>query len=265
LTDSTTILLFDAVYAKLEIRETVKNTNNMDVLTSLAIVALAALIHASFQLSVSVLTLLSGHAIGSKRSNAKLLRLTTSFVIGAGIMTILLLSFVSLIMLQVFGSNTPQVVWAAVCGLLAGVALSVWLFYYRREKGTTLWIPRSIAEYLTERTKATKHSGEAFSLGLSSVIGEFLFIIAPLIISALVLIQLPSIWQLVGIGIYTVISMLSLIVVWVMIGSGHTLGRIQQWREDNKYFLQFASGAGLLVLGLFVYVNEIIGSTVGKI
>lgn len=234
----------------------------MDILVSLAIIFLAGLIHASFQLSVSVLTLLSGHAIGSKRSNAKLLRLTTSFVIGAGVMTLLLLSSTSLLMLSLYGTNTPQVVWAAVCGLLIGVAISIWLFYYRREKGTTLWIPRGVADYLTERTKSTKMSAEAFGLGLSSVIGEAFFIVAPIIISALTLVQLPAAMQMVGIGIYTIISMMSLIIVWVMIGSGHTLGRIQQWRETNKYFLQFAAGAGLLVLVFFVYVYEILGSTV---
>lgn len=235
----------------------------MDIPSSIAIVSLAALIHASFQLSVSVLTLLSGHSIGAKHSQARLFRLTTSFVLGAGVMTMLLLSFVSLLLLHVFGENTPQVVWAASCGLLIGVAISIWLFYYRREKGTVLWIPRSITSYLNERTKSTKLSAEAFGLGLSSVIGEILFVIAPLAITALVLIQLPPMWQLLGIGIYTLISLLSLIIVWILIGSGHNLGKIQKWRESNKYFLQFVAGAGLFVLVFFVYVTEILGSTVG--
>lgn len=235
----------------------------MDIPSSIAIVSLAALIHASFQLSVSVLTLLSGHSIGAKHSQARLFRLTTSFVLGAGVMTMLLLSFVSLVLLHVFGENTPQIVWAASCGLLIGVAISIWLFYYRREKGTVLWIPRSITSYLNERTKSTKLSAEAFGLGLSSVIGEILFIIAPLVMAALVLIQLPPMWQLLGIVVYTLISLLSLIIVWILIGSGHNLGKIQKWRESNKYFLQFAAGAGLFVLVFFVYVTEILGSTVG--
>lgn len=237
----------------------------MDIPSSLAIIALTALIHASFQLSVSVLTLLSGHAIGSKRSQAKLLRLTSSFVVGVGVMTILLLSFISLVLIDVYGANTPQIVWAVGCGLLLGVAIAVWIFYYRREKGTVLWIPRGIATYLTKRTKSTKMSAEAFSLGLASVVGELLFIVAPLLIGALVLVQLPTIWQLAGIAIYTIISMFSLIIIWVLIGSGHTLGRIQKWREDNKYFLQFAAGAGLIVLSFFVYANEIVASVAGKV
>ncbi len=235
----------------------------MDTFGSLAIVALAALIHASFQLSVSVLTLLGGHAIGAKRSQATVLRLTSSFVGGVTVMTILLLSFVALVLSSVYGNHAPEYAWAIVCGLLVGVGVAVWAFYYRREKGTSLWIPRAIASYLSDRTKATKQSAEAFGLGLSSVIGELLFVAAPILISALVLIQLEPLWQLVGIGLYTVISLLSLGTVWSLIGGGHTLSRIQRWRETNKYFLQFAAGSGLIILGFFVYVNEVVAAAVG--
>ncbi len=237
----------------------------MGIVTSLAIISLAALIHASFQLSVSMLTLLSTHTLGAKKSQKKLLHLTSSYVLGAGLMTMLLLSFVILVILNFYGANIPQIIWASVCGLLIGVAISVWLFYYRREKGTMLWIPRNVAKYLTERTKAVTIGAEAFGLGLSSITGELLFIIAPIAISALVIIQLPTPWQLVGIAIYTIISMLSLIIVWIAIGSGHSLSRVQKWRENNKYFLQFAAGTGLIVLGVFVYVNEIISVVIGKI
>lgn len=237
----------------------------MDILTSLTVVALAALIHASFQLSVSVLTMLSGHVIGAKRSQAKLIRLTTSFIFGVAVMTALVLSFIALVLLHVFGPDTPKIVWAAGCGLLIGVAVAIWAFYYPKEKGTVIWIPRGFATYLTKRTRSTKEGAEAFGLGLSSVLAEILFLIAPLAISALVLIQLPPLWQLAGIGIYTVISLLSMIIVWVLVGSGHALSKIQKWRETNKRFLQFASGLGLVVLGFYVYVSEILGTSVGGV
>lgn len=81
----------------------------MDTPSSLAIVALAALIHASFQLSLSVLTLLSGHAIGTKRSQAKVLRLSWGFIIGVGVMTLLVLSFISLLLLHSFGPVDAQI------------------------------------------------------------------------------------------------------------------------------------------------------------
>lgn len=231
------------------------------MVSSLIIIAFAALIHASFQLSVSVLTLLSGHAIGSKTRHTKLLRLTGGFVFGVMVMTMLLLSFSAFLLQHFFGSSVPLLAWAVCCGLLLGLGVAVWIFYYRKEKGTSLWLPRGFARYLSDRTKATKQSAEAFSLGLSSVIAELIFILAPILMSALVLIRLEPMWQLVGVALYTVISLLSLLIVNALIGSGHKLSRIQKWREDNKRFLQFIAGSGLVVLGFYVYVDQVISVT----
>ncbi len=238
----------------------------MDIFTSLAIVAFAALIHASFQLSVGVLSLLSGHAISAKKSRARIIRLTTSYTIGAGVMTLLLLSFISLLFLHSFGANVPLLVWALACGLVLGIGIAVWLFYYRRQgDGTELWIPRAFARHLHDRSKATHYGAEAFSLGLTSVVAELVFIVPSMTISALVLLGLPSQWQLVGIAIYTVVSLLGLLIAWSLIGSGRSLGRIQKWRTDNKRFLQFAAGSALIVLGFFVYVNKIMATLWGAI
>lgn len=231
----------------------------MDLISSIIVIIFAALIHASFQLSVSVLTLLSGHTIGARRSHAKVLHMTTSFVLGAATMTTLILSFITLSLIEIFGDNAiPTFVWAGVCGLMFGIAVLIWIFYYRRGKGTMLWIPRSFARFLSDRTKSAKSGAEAFSLGLSSVLAEMLFIIAPISISALVILQLPDYWSIIGSFIYIIVSLLSLITVWVLIGSGHNLSSFQKWRESNKYFLQFAAGTGLVALALFVYVNQII-------
>jgi hypothetical protein len=234
----------------------------MNLLAPLLVIAFAGLIHASFQLSVSVLTLLSSHTIGTKASQAKLLRLTNSFVLGALIMTLLLLSVFTLFAGNIFHHTVPPIMWAVCCGLLLGLGVAVWIFYYRKEQGTTLWLPRSLARFLTDRTKATKHSAESFSLGMTSVFAELLFILAPLVAAALTLVTLPSHWQLVGIALYLAVSLSSLALVSGLIGSGHKLSRIQKWRETNKRFQQFAAGSGLIILGLYLYVNQVIAVTV---
>ncbi len=235
----------------------------MDIFTSLVIVAIAALVHASFQLSVSVLTLLGSHVIGSKRSKGKLLRLTSSYVAGAGTMTILLLSFASLVFLHAFGVQVPLLAWAIVCGVVFGIGVAIWLFYYRKEQGTSLWIGRSFAHHLSDRSKQTESSAEAFSLGLTTVASELIFILPSMALSALVLLSLPGEWQLAGIGIYGVISLLGLLIVWVLVGSGHPLSGIQQWREKNKRFLQFSGGTVLIALGFFVYVSTVAAEVAG--
>ncbi len=231
----------------------------MDVLDAFIIISVAALIHASFQLSVSVLTLLSGHAIGRQRSHAKLLRLITGYLSGVATMTLLGISFVALVLLNLVNhtGTLPAFVWIGTCGLLLGLGIAVWAFYYRKGRGTAIWLPRELSVHLNQRTKATTRSAEAFSLGLSSVAAEFLFILAPVLVAALVLVQLAPIWQLAGLVIYTLISMTSLLVVSLLVSGGHSLSRIQKWREANKSFLQFAGGAGLIVLGFYLYVDQV--------
>ena len=232
-----------------------------DSTTSFAIILLAALIHASFQLSISVLTLLSGHALGRKTAHHRLMHLTGSFMLGAGIMTVMLLSVFALVLSVILPDSTPASLWALVCGAVVGVGVSVWLFYYRSEKGTSLWIPRGFAEYLHDRTKATRVTPESFALGMVSVVAELLFIFAPLLVTALLLVRMDPDMQLLGILVYSVVSLAPLIIVGMLIGSGHKLSHIQRWRESNKQFLQFAAGSGLLILGAYVYVEQVINAS----
>lgn len=230
----------------------------MNTLTALALIALAALIHASFQLSVSMVTLLTSHALGTRAKQLKIVRLTNSFSFGATIMTLLLLSGTAYVCSRLFPITTPILMWAIVCGAVFGVGVAVWVFYYRREAGTALWVPRAMSRYLMRRAKITDMSGEAFGLGLSSVLAEIIFIFAPILVASLVIIRLAPAWQLVGLAVYTAISMLTLLVVTTLIGGGEHLSRIQRWRETNKRFLQFAAGSGLMVLGFYIYVNQIL-------
>lgn len=229
----------------------------MNIASSLAIIALAALIHASFQLSVSLLTLLSSHTIGKQKSHTRLLLLTSSFSFGAGVMTILLLCFSALFLHTLARTADSFLLWTVCCGLLTGVGFSIWLFYYRKEAGTSLWIPRNFATFLRKRTKATSHSAEAFSLGMTSTIAELLFIIAPLTAAGFIVAQLDARWQIIGILLYGLVASSSLLLVSFLVGGGFSLSRIQKWRETNKHFLQFSAGTGLLVLGFYLYVDQV--------
>ena len=235
----------------------------MTDLTAFIIIAFSALIHASFQLSISMLTLLSSHTIGRKRSRQRILLLTSAFSLGVIIMTILLLSLFAQAT-TAFVESTDQLIlaWTIGCGLLMGVGVAVWLFYYRRQLGTSLWVPRSFARFISVRTKRTQQSAEAFSLGLTSVVAELLFIIAPLSIAAIALTHLSPSSQLLGIAMYGLISLSPLIFITLSINGGTSISRIQKWREANKSFLQFAAGSGLVVLGFYIYVEEVITQSV---
>lgn len=230
----------------------------MTDIIALSIVCLAALIHASFQLSISTLTLMSGHTLGFGRSHTRLLSLLGGFNFGTITMTLLLLCTLGYVLQQVMGASVPPVVWAAVCGMLFGVGLAVWLFYYRKDRGTTLWVPRHTADFLARRSKHTRNTAEAFALGLMSVLGELLFIIAPLSVVVLIILPLDPALQLLCITLYVLISASSLIVITVLVSGGHRLSSIQKWRETNKHFLQFSAGSALFVLGFYLYVNQVL-------
>lgn len=229
----------------------------MDILHPLASIAFAGLIHASFQLSISTLTLLSSHAIGIKATRRRLLKLVGGFSVGAVLMTLLIISSTVLWLQMVLGVFIPPLIWATACGFLIGLSIAVWFFYYRKEPGTSLWVPRGLARYLVDRTKKTKVTAEAFGLGMTSVIAELLFIAGPVIIAALFLIQLAPFWQVIGITLYALTSLSPFLFVAGCVASGYNIGKIQRWRETNKGFLQFIAGLGLFVLAVCVYVTQV--------
>jgi MFS family permease len=231
----------------------------MDYATPLGIIALAGLVHASFQLGVSMMTLLSGHSLSSKRSKQRTLGLVTCFFMGAVVMTMLVVSFIAYVVTQSFAGDLPVWLWTLSSSLLLGLGIVVWAFYYRPGRdGTALWLPRTAARFLSERTKSTRNEAEAFSLGLTSVLAELVFAIPPALAAALAITTLPVVWQLPGVLLYVVVASLGLGIVVVLTGSGRRISTIQRWRESHKRFLQFAAGGGLLVLGFFIYVTYVV-------
>lgn len=221
-----------------------------------SIIILAGLIHASFQLSVSMMTLMSGHALGRKASQARVRGLMRGFILGSMTMIALAVSFIALLITNVSPLGMSLLGWAALCGLTAGVGVAVWVFYYRhRRTGTVLWLPRPFANYLSARARKTTLAVEAYGLGMVSIVAELLFAIAPLTLVAVLLGMLSRPEQLAGLALYTVVASLPLLIIYVVVGGGRSLARVQRWREANKRFLQFAAGSALVLLGGYLYVE----------
>ena len=136
--------------------------------------------------------------------------------------------------------------------------MAIWVFYYRSKTGTALWVPRPLARMLYGRIKATDYAAESFSLGLTGVLAEIIFIVAPLIAAGYALVQLPQYMQVAGIIVYVLIASAPLLVVAALVGGGHRISRIQKWREQNRRFTQVAAGSALFVLSFYIYVNAVL-------
>ena len=232
----------------------------MTSVSPILIIAFAGLLHASFQLGVALLTLLSGHLLGSHRSFRRLMRLNLSYLFGASVITILLFCGLAYLMLLTVGQNI-QLAWLGLAILNIVIGISVMIFYYRRSKGTGLWIPNAMAHYLNKRVKKTDYAAEAFTLGAGSVLAEFPFIVGPLSLAVLYTLTLGSAdVQIQALMIYCLIALSPLFTIVALVGAGHKVSHIQKWREDNKLFLQYCAGSGLVILGAFVFVDKFIGS-----
>lgn len=232
-------------------------TKNMNTLASeyfplLLIIAGAVFVHACFQLSVSVLTRLSSHTIGTGKSQRQLLGLSLCYILGVVVATasVALGVAAKLSWLATIDSTLPTTL---VVSLLPAIGLLVIAFYYRRDKGTKLWLPRPFIDYLMDRAKKTRSGVEAGMLGAATVVGELPFILAPVgIMSLIISLLAPSTsWLLYSLG-YAVAVSLPLIFVALYISSGHKISTVQTWRERNKSFLQWTSGVALVLLDAFI-------------
>ena len=232
---------------------------NMSIWPMIAIISFAALLHASFQLSVSVLTVLSGHALGAKRPKAQLISLVGSYVGGIVVTTMLVFSALAYFATLFFSYNQPTLAWILLAGINVAVGGSVLLFYFRKTNGTELWLPRRFAEDLAKRAKGITQPEEAFALGVMSIFIELAFIAAPLSIAVLTLVNLPAWQQVGGLALYVALSSLPILIIASLVGGGHKISTIQRWREQNKRFLQYAAGSGLIVLGLYIFIAEVVG------
>lgn len=235
---------------------------NFDVLAPYTLVILAGLFaHACFQLSVSMLTLMSSHAIGTGKRHNTVLGLSLSYSLGAYTATTGLLAIVTYFFSRIYPVNANPAAWIIICALLLLVGWLTLLCYYRKIKGTQLWLPRGFVTRISARAKKTKSPFEAAGLGLLMVVSELPFLIAPLAIAGAVLSTLPHLERSVGTIAYALAASAPLIVITVLIGGGHTISSIQRWREHNKQFLQWTSGLTLILLGIYLFAMNIWGQT----
>ena len=224
----------------------------------LAIVILASMVHASFHLSISILTLLGGHSLSRKKTNFQLTKLSMSLVFGSIFATVLIFCTFAYLGEIFYNIAFLKITWAVLIGMLVSAGISTWGFYYRRgeklQNGTELWIPRPRAKYLSLRASKTDHSAEAFSLGMVGVFSEILFYFAPLVIVSLLTTKFSPAFQFAILIIYVMISNLPVFSIACMISGGHPISEIQVWRNKNKRFMQFSAGLGMLVLAFIVSV-----------
>lgn len=215
----------------------------------------ALFVHVCYQLSVSVLTHFSSHSLSRKISDSRLLALGMWYSLGVIVTTALIIT--GLVSLEQFVHSSSGLFVAVIVGLTPFIGLATVLWYYRQGAGTRLWLPRPVASYLLERSKKTHSLLEATLLGAATVIGELPFLVGPILFITYLVSQLPSsqwfLWSLA----YSTAAALPLLITTMYLTSGHSMARVQKWRETNKSFLQWTSGIALILLTLYLTVLQL--------
>lgn len=236
---------------------------SLDVLGPYTLVILAGLfVHACYQLSLSMLVIINSHAIGHGHTHGVILKLSVSYIIGALIATTGLVAMATYFFRSVLPLDASPLAWIVVCSLVVLVGCLTLLFYYRKARGTQLWLPRQLVEQLTTRAKHTSSVVGSLSLGLMMVVIELPFLVAPIIVAGAVLGTLPPIERTIGVLAYALAAVMPLIIVTVLLGGGHKISQIQRWREENKQFLQWTCGLTLLLLGAYLFAVNIWGQSI---
>lgn len=231
-------------------------TSLFDVSPVLLILLGAVFVHACFQLSVSVLTLLSSHSIGRRLPNNRLFNLNFWYILGVGSM-VAALQLAAIALHRQAMTEDSTLTTAVTFGIIPFIALLIVLFYYRRGRGTQLWLPRPAAEYITTRAKKTGSSVEAFALGMTTAVVELPFALAPLAIVAFGFQGFAAErWLSLSVG-YALAVCTPLIFVAFYLSSGHKVSAVQRWREDAKGYLKWTSAVALVLLTVYLTVLQL--------
>lgn len=220
-------------------------------------VFLAAVIHATLQLSLGSLLLLY-HASLGKHVKKKTRFLVDSYI--AGLVTLVFLTLATMIFIldRYFEKALYVEELVIVIGMLVALAIAMWAFYYRRGKSTELWLPRSVARFISRRAKETNSNTEAFSLGLLTSLAEMPFTLVLIVVAANSILVLPPLYQILAVELYAVTTIIPPTILRIMIRKGQTVADIQRWRVKHKIFFRVLTGVGFLVLGFFLFTFEVL-------
>lgn len=229
----------------------------MEMIVPFSEVFLAAVVHATLQLSLGSLLLLY-HASLGKHVKKKTRFLVDSYIGGLITLVFLMLATMVFILDRYFEKALYVEELVIVIGMLVALAIAFWAFYYRRGKSTELWLPRSVARFISRRAKETNSNTEAFSLGLLTSLAEMPFTLVLIVVAANSILELPALYQILAVALYAIITIIPPMILRFVIRRGQTVVDVQRWRVKHKVFFRILTGVGFLVLGFFLFTFEVL-------
>ena len=232
----------------------------MNVLTSVGILILAALILASMQLAPGIFAIFM-HYVHGKFSHKKAANLSTFFIIGAETSAVIIFLCIYAIL-----CSSPAIAFVIDSNVFAWIMAGIFLaltfatlgLYYRRGAGTRLFIPRRFSQGLKSRISSAKSRSDAFVLGFVSLVPELIFTLPLYLIVTITIMRLDTICPARAglIILFAIIAISPLLIMRIMHATGFNLADFIRFRFKNKSFFRFCIAlcflliASLIILGV---------------
>ena len=199
---------------------------DLTVFSTLGVIVLAAIAHASLQMNLGSLLLLYHESLG-KHIKKRTKFLVSNYIFGVVFLIITSLAATCYFILLVFNQQLSTICLVTIAIVLVAVTICIWLFYYRSGRSTELWLPKPVAKYITKRARQTDSNIEAFALGLLASFAETPFVIILFLVVADSLLRLPS-WQQIGmLFTYVAIATFPLFFLRLAVRHGRTVVEIK--------------------------------------
>ena len=230
----------------------------MSVFTSLEIFIISGLIIASLKLIPGIFALFYHYASG-KYPAKKVSDLSIFFILGVETLPVLvfiILSFASRALLFTDITLTENITIATIAGLLFALSFSIFFFYFRRSKGTELFISRKTAKRFIRRASNVKKRSNAFFLGLTSGLPELIFTL-PLYL--IIFIEASNNFKVTSSSAILLAFVLFIIapifLTYAYFRNGNNLANFERLRVKNKFFFRsfIASLYALLAILLIIF------------
>ena len=245
----------------------------MGIFTSLIIALLAMVIQAFMQVSPGLFMIFYHHALG-KTTAKKADDRSLSYILGAEI-------FVSIVFLITYIITTSiisekdfprEILLWVMSGIFLAEALITFLFYFRpssrkskksktkggqKSQSTKLFIPRHVAESLSNRAGEAKSRSDTIVLGLVSCVFELPFTLPLYIISSIAIYNISVNSGFLFIIAYIVVATLPLFTIRTLFRTNHNLAEIQRSRAKKKLFFRLIISISFLILAILTFITGV--------
>ncbi len=206
------------------------------------------------QLVPAIFTLFFHYTCG-KKSRKKAEDFSLFFILGTIIFnTVFFLSLYTVYFS--FFYHFPNIEIPLFPWIMAGIFLALgffsFFFYYRKSRGTELFISRSVSKQLILRAKNINSRSDAFMLGLFSGTAELLFTLPIFIITVSTISNLDYSFRPAFALLFIISPAIPIISYYTMYHSGYNLAEIQRRRVKNKPFFRLMISVGFILLVLSV-------------